>query len=181
MTRKGAWMGTYMGERFWPLDPHPWDFHLGDIAHHLSMTCRYGGAVQRFYSVAEHSVLVSLFVPPEYAKEALLHDASEAYVGDLIRPLKHQPEMKAFREAEDRIYPMVMEAFGVVSTEESRKVISFVDDQIIADEVRALMRCPEKYFERYPAGIALGCTIRALDPLAAKSLFISRYLELFGV
>lgn len=180
MTRRGAWMGTSSGGKFWPLDPRVEDFNIGDIAHHLSMICRYGGAVQSFYSVAEHSILVSHYVPPEYAKEALLHDASEAYVGDLIRPLKHQPEMAAFREAEDRIYPLVMEAFGVVSTEESRKVISFVDDQIIADEVRALMRCPEKYFERYPVGIALGCTIRALDPWGAKLLFHCRYLELFG-
>lgn len=181
MTRKGAWMGTFTGERFWPLDPKPWDFHLGDIAHHLSMTCRYGGAVQRFYSVAEHSVLVSLFVAPEYAKEALLHDASEAYVGDLIRPLKHQPELKAFRDAEDRIYPMVMTAFKVESTPESRAAISEVDDRIIVDETQALMRCPEKYADRYPVGRALGATIRALDPQAAKALFLSRYLELFGV
>jgi uncharacterized protein len=177
--RKGAWMGTWSGARFWPLDPHPRDFHLGDIAHHLSMTCRYGGAVQRFYSVAEHSVLVSLFVAPEYAKEALLHDASEAYVGDLIRPLKHQPELKAFRDAEDRIYPMVMAAFNVTSTPESRAAISEVDNRIVVDETQALMRSPEKYAD--PVGRALGATIRALDPQAAKSLFLSRYLELFGV
>lgn len=179
--RYGAWMGTYSGGQFWPLDPRVEEVHLADIAHPLAMTCRYGGHVRWFYSVAEHSVLVSLYVPPEYAKEALLHDASEAYVGDLIRPLKHQRRMRAFRRAEAHIYPVVMAAFAVQSTPESRAAISEIDDRIIVDETQALMRSPEKYADRYPVGRALGATIRALDPLAAKSLFISRYLELFGI
>lgn len=174
-------MGTYSGGKFWPLDPRVEEVHLEDIAHHLSMICRYGGAVSRYYSVAEHSVLVSLYVPPEYAKEALLHDAAEAYVGDLVRPLKHQPELAAFRAAEDRIYPIVMERFGVVSTPESRAMISEVDDQIIADETLALMETPEKYADRYPVGRALGCLIQGMSQEGAKIVFLSRFLELWGL
>ncbi len=172
-------MGTYSGSQFWPLDPRSEEIHLADIAHHLAMTCRYGGAVTTFYSVAEHAVLVSLHVPSWCAQEALFHDAAEAYVGDLVRPLKHQPELKAFREAEDRIYPLVMERFGITSTPEVRAAISEVDDRIIADEVAALMIRPEKYAERYPVGRQLGCVIRSLDPVAAESLFLSRFIELF--
>lgn len=174
-------MGTYSGGQFWPLDPRAAEVLVEDIAHHLALTNRYGGATRVPYPVAEHSVLVSLYVPPEFAQEALFHDASEAYIGDLIRPLKHQPELAGFRAAEDAIYPVVMEALGIVSTPESRAAIHEVDDRIIVDEVQALMARPEKYLERYPVGRALGCPIHALSWQSAKLLFVSRYIELFGV
>jgi hypothetical protein len=173
--RRGTWMGTYTGRKFWPLDPRAEDVDVLDVAHHLAMTCRYGGAVRRFYSVAEHSVLVSAHVAPDLAREALFHDAAEAYVGDLIRPLKHQPELAGFRAAEDRIYPVVMEAFGIASTPESRAAISEVDDRIIVDETQALMTRPEKY----PVGRGLGCFIVGFIPHQARNRFLARYEELF--
>lgn len=87
-------MTTFSGRRFWPLDPRPEEAHIEDIAHHLSLICRYGGATTRAYSVAEHSVLISehaeriLGRTPHEAMQALLHDAHEAYTGDIIRPIK---------------------------------------------------------------------------------------------
>lgn len=72
---------------FFPLDPRPEDFNLEQIAHALSQQCRYGGHTKRFYSVAQHCVLVSLLCPT-YPAEGLMHDASEAYLGDIIKPLK---------------------------------------------------------------------------------------------
>lgn len=75
------------------LNPDPAKIHAPDIAHHLGMLCRYGGGVSRFYSVAEHSVLVADLLewqgqPSEVVLAGLLHDAAEAYVGDMIAPLK---------------------------------------------------------------------------------------------
>ena len=69
------------------------------IAHGLSNVCRYGGQCPRPYTVAEHSVHVSHLVPPEYAFEALMHDASEAFIGDVVTPLKRKlPEYKKLEE-----------------------------------------------------------------------------------
>ncbi len=90
MTRKGDYIATYTGKQFYPLDPRPEDVCLEDIAHSLSNLCRFTGHTDtdRFYSVAQHSVICSTIVAPEAALLALLHDAAEAYLGDISRPLK---------------------------------------------------------------------------------------------
>ena len=100
--RKGDWMQTFTGRQYWPLDPRADEVDPVDIAHHLSMICRYCGASTRFYSVAEHTLGV-LYVGlreadrrlPAFARYSrlviaalLLHDAAEAYCHDLIRPIK---------------------------------------------------------------------------------------------
>src|ERR1039457_118422 len=87
-----GFIGTFSGLRFWPLDPNPEKILIDDIAHALAHQCRFGGHASRFYSVAEHSVHVSRLCPPEDALWGLLHDASEAYLVDLPRPLKQLPE-----------------------------------------------------------------------------------------
>ena len=63
--RKGDWILTYSGIEFWPLDPRPEDVRIEDIAHALSMQCRFAGHCDRFYSVAEHSIRVADLVPRE--------------------------------------------------------------------------------------------------------------------
>ena len=99
--RKGDWMQTFTGRQYWPLDPRADEVDPVDIAHHLSMICRYCGASTRFYSVAEHTLGV-LYVGlreadrrlPAFARYSrlviaalLLHDAAEAYCHDLLRPI----------------------------------------------------------------------------------------------
>ena len=81
---RGDWMQTNSGGRYYPMDPRPEDIEPRDIAHALSLLCRYGGHVDRFYSVAEHCVLMSEAVAPEHALYALLHVATEAYVVDVL-------------------------------------------------------------------------------------------------
>ena len=81
--RNGSWLQTYTGIQFWPLDPRPEEIDIQDIAHALSLLCRFNGHCQRFYSVAEHSVHVSTILAPEFGLWGLLHDAAEAYLSDI--------------------------------------------------------------------------------------------------
>src|SRR5690606_29748913 len=99
-TRKGDWMQTFTGRRFWPLDPRPDEICIEDIAHALSMQCRYAGHCLSFYSVAEHSVLLSQHVAEPFRRWALLHDASEAYLVDVPRPIKG--DLSNYRAVEAR-------------------------------------------------------------------------------
>src|SRR6267378_1608096 len=84
-----AWIVTYSGLQFYHLAPTPEMVCIEDIAHALSQTCRWTGHTKFHYSVAQHSIYCSFLVPAEHALAALLHDASEAYLGDMNRPLKH--------------------------------------------------------------------------------------------
>lgn len=176
---RGSWMQTFSGRKFYPLDPRADEVHLADIAHGLAMTCRYGGHAQRYYSVAEHAVIVSCYVPAEYAREALLHDSSEAYIGDMIRPLKHSPEMAEFRKAEAAIERAVFDHFGIVQTDASRAAVKEIDDRILVDEIGALMADPPMYWQRHAAVSPLGATIAALTPAHAEHVFLRRFADLF--
>lgn len=130
--RKGDWYQTYTGKVFWVLDPRPEDIDIRDIAHALSLICRFGGHCNKFYSVAEHSILVhdiyiKLISTKEYEanplpKEhrgkalmcALIHDAAEAYVGDFVRPMKMS--IPLLKEIETPVQNAVLEKFGLAET-----------------------------------------------------------------
>lgn len=103
---------TTSGAFFNVFDPRAEDVSLSDIARALSNMTRFGGHIQKFYSVAQHSVLVSRLVPEEFALEGLLHDASEAYLMDMPRPIKHHPSFHLFRELEHKVELVIAEKFG---------------------------------------------------------------------
>ena len=105
--RVGNWMQTFSGRQFWPMDPKPEDVCILDIANSLGKICRYNGHCKKFYSVAEHSYYVSKYVEPQNALWGLLHDASEAYMCDLIRPLKNEPFARSFRLFENKIIEVI--------------------------------------------------------------------------
>lgn len=90
---------VFTGRKFWPLDPRPEDIDILDIAHALANNCRWGGHSRRFFSIAQHSCMVHDFVARSFKKVGLLHDASEAYILDMPRPIKYQmPEYVAIEE-----------------------------------------------------------------------------------
>lgn len=108
------WIQTASGRRYPLLDPQPSDFHIEDIAKALSHVCRFSGHCKTFYSVAQHSVLCSLFVgDSNQALAALLHDATEAYLADISSPLKHSYVMKEYRFLEKRTEKVLAERFGL--------------------------------------------------------------------
>lgn len=167
-----AWIQTYIGGQFWPLDPRADDVNLIDIAHALSNTCRYGGHSARFYSVAEHSVYVSRIVP---SLEALLHDAAEAYspFGDVPRPIKHAVPWVV--PIEDRIEQAIAEHFGL-PWPWSRDV-KVADCMLLADEKAALMKPGHDWGLPYPA---TGVKIECWSPRRAEYEFLKRFRELEG-
>lgn len=104
---------TNMGVYFDFHNPGLHEYKIEEIANSLSKICRFTGHVRQFYSVAEHSVYVSMLVPDELALAALLHDASEAYLGDVVSPLKALlPEYKAI---ERRVEMSIAAAFPQAS------------------------------------------------------------------
>lgn len=90
------------------------DISIVDIAHSLARICRYQGHCNHFMSVAQHCWNVSHRVPVGLTLTALLHDASEAYLGDMPRPLKQMPEMEFYREAEERAHEVIAKKFGAI-------------------------------------------------------------------
>lgn len=164
------------GTNFSILDPNINDIKITDIAHNLSHLCRFNGATSEFYSVAEHSVLVSQNCNPESALHGLLHDASEGMgLGDILSPLKRTSEFTVYREIENRIQSMIYNKFGLESKEP--KDVKIADLRILATEIRDLMPGSSNWgelLEPYAFKIA------PLSPKDAKQLFLNRFKELTG-
>ncbi|MGE0493236.1 MAG: phosphohydrolase [Vulcanimicrobiota bacterium] len=171
--RTGDWFQTFTGVQFYPTEPRPEDFLIEDIAHALSHLCRFNGHTRHFYSVAQHSILVSEIVPPEFALEGLLHDAAEAYIGDMVRPAK--VAMPDFQRIEKLIEEALAQAFGLRYPWPVE--VKKADDRLLATERRDLLTVQrpwtfraeplETRIDPYPSGLA-------------KVLFISRYKQLKG-
>lgn len=111
---KGNWIITHSGKKVYPLDFRPEMFDIEDVAHALSMICRFTGHCPKFYSVAEHSCLVSdevwrLTQDPAQALQALLHDCAEAYLNDLSQPLKASEEFAFYKSVELAIEQVIFE------------------------------------------------------------------------
>jgi len=171
-----AWIQTYTGKRFSPLEPNHKDICVEDVAHSLAMKCRFSGHTKEFYSVAQHSVLVSLHCNPKDNLWGLLHDASEAYLVDMPTPLKILPEFEWFRKAEDRVQAAVCKAFNL--PEEQPESTHYADKVLLYTEKRDLMGALDwNQPMPYPP---LTDTIVALPPREAKALFLQRYYDIMG-
>jgi 5'-deoxynucleotidase YfbR-like HD superfamily hydrolase len=173
------WIQTFTGRQFFPLQPRVNDIDIRDIAHALSNLCRYGGHSECFYSVAQHSLLVSQVLQPYgLAFYGLLHDASEAYLIDVPRPIKHSIGMEAYRSAERRLQSMIYERFGLLSDEP--EMVKTADNQLLRTEQRDLMKPAPAAWQDVRVG-ALDFTIEPLLPRVAEKAFLSRFYELTTV
>lgn len=179
---RGAWMQTFSGLQFFPLDPKAEDVSAIDIAHALSLTCRYGGHVSEFYSVAEHCVRISWWLraqgePRDVQLAGLLHDAAEAYIGDMVRPLKHH--MPAYQEVDRAVSRVIYGVFGCPPeyADALPARVKEADNRILLDERDALLSTPPGSWEQddlVPLGISLNCWI----PDDAEAMYADLLAEL---
>lgn len=172
---RGDWMQTYTGRRYFPMDPRPEDIEPEDIAHALSLLCRYGGHIDRFYSVAEHCVNVSHTVAPEHALAALLHDATEAYVVDVPRPVKRY--LADYRMVEAKVWIAIASRFGV--SPNLHEQVKEHDTRILLDERTELMRNAEVGAWSMDGMEPLGVRIMGYEPAKAERMYLTRLAELW--
>ena len=136
-------MNTFSGKKFDPMHMNSEDVSLEDLAHALSLLCRGGGHLQYFYSVGQHSINCMKEARARgWSKRVqlacLLHDASEAYIADIIRPVKvHLPE---YYKIESKIMTCIFDKFGLDDlSEEENSRWKQLDDEILDHELRELM------------------------------------------
>jgi len=178
------WCNTWSGVQFFPFRPTAEMVKASDIAHALSNQTRYFGHGESFYSVAEHSVSVALAVELLGGSEAeqlwgLLHDASEAYVGDLAAPIKRHLLLAGYREVEQRVQNAVAVYFGLPP--EMPAIVKHADYQLLAIESPILMPRQPAPWGLPPIDELLRNKIEVqwLSPPEAKIAFIGRLRSLW--
>ena len=169
-----AWIQTFTGKKF-PLDnPDPALIDIEDIAHALSLLCRFNGHCTRFYSVAEHSVHVAREIDLKLAMVGLLHDAAEAYLGDVPSPLKAQ--LSQFNAFERKMEQAIGERFGIDPELFKCAELKRADMQLLVDEKAVLMLAEP---EEWPAGAPDAKDTGRIEGWGSVSAR-ERFLEEFG-
>lgn len=172
--RTGPWMQTACGGALPLIGVQARHIDWRDVARGLALTCRFAGQMRdcRVYSVAQHSVLVARALPVELRPWGLLHDASEAYLVDVPRPVK--PFLAGYKEAEEAIERAVAEAFGLVWPMPAE--VKRVDNAILADEAAQIMVSPPRGWCLIEP--ALGIDIDPWSPQTAKRKFLEAFHEI---
>ena len=169
----GPTMMLHSGATLDFLDPSSSHFTLDDIAHGLSNICRYAGQCRKFYSVAEHSILVSETVD-EFGLEALLHDAAEAFIGDITRPLKQL--LPDFKVIENNIQNAILSRFDLAVVMPPQ--IKEADLRVLAAEQAQIMPAGLSDWAVEAAVIPAPVQVSYLSPRAAKAKYLERFGEL---
>ncbi len=166
---------TYGGGTIEPLNPDPEDITIEAIAHALALQCRWTGHTTRRYSVAEHCVHVSRMVPKAQRLDALMHDASEAYLSDLARPIKHAPGLgSVYLEVERKLEEAIAVRFGTAPPPMSAE-IKDADNAMLWREAKQLVPHLGVEMPDVPSGTP---RVRCWDEYEAEYEFLQRYEDL---
>lgn len=169
-----SWILTASGRHFDYLDPRPEDIHILDIAQALANESRYNGHTRGFYSVAQHAWLASHIVPEQFALEALLHDATEAYCKDIPRPLKAL--LPDYRAIEERVDGIIRYRYNLPLTQSPE--VKQADLVMLATERRDLMPSDSTPWPILEGIEALPRKISVALPARAQAQFLKRFIEL---
>lgn len=182
-----AWIQTHSGRKFWPLDPRPGDVDVGDVAHALANVCRFAGHTKTFYSVGQHCCLAAGLARPEHALYALLHDAAEAYLGDIPRPWKrflyadHSMGRLSVKDLERRLLDAILDGLNVPRpSAEALEAVADIDLRLLAAEKRDLMTAGLQWLHEYeaPPGAEPVDRVIPWTPEAAERTFLTLFDEL---
>jgi uncharacterized protein len=171
---------TYTGKKFNLLQPRRDDISIIDIAHALGMQCRWTGHAKHHYSIAQHSVYCSYIGPKSEALHRLLHDASESYIGDMNRPLKHYTNAgDAYRLVEQPLQDLIYEVYGLPAAEPAS--VKFADQSMLYAEMQQLL--PELAFETdndvFEREVPADVVIQEWTPVYAEKMFLDRFIQLY--
>jgi hypothetical protein len=170
-----SFIQTLSGKKFDYINSTADDIDIEDIANALSNICRFAGHLPEFYSVAQHSVLCSQIVHPEFAFEALMHDAAEAYVQDLPAPLKRL--LPEYQRIETMVDDLIRSKYAIPANQTS--VVKYADLIMLATERRDLEIDDGT---EWPMLQGIPCSdiiqISPLRPGQAYGLFMNRFNEL---
>lgn len=169
------WIQTYTGKKFYPADPSVEDIDIEDIAHALSNMCRFTGHTKEFYSVAQHSVLASWICEEGDRMWALLHDASEAYLTDVAKPIK--PILVGYDHIEDRLMSAICERFGLPKDQPAS--VKIADMIMLATEQRDLLCSPPAEWTQTKGVTPAAWGIVPWFPKHAKNKFLERFYQLY--
>jgi len=202
--RKGGSILTIGGKLFWPMDARPEEVDIKDIAHALSNMCRFAGHIKKFYSVAQHCVLVSDLISKvalkddanfisapslremrltSWKKLALLHDATEAYLVDIPRPVKaYFPE---YKKVESKLHIVLAQAFNVgygykFGTFFEHPIVKKADNIALTIEANNLVNDPKKLWceeARFTVKEYSKYKLIPMTPSQAERAFLKRYYE----
>ena len=167
-------VSTRSGRRVALLNPSPAQIVIGDIAHGLANQCRFNGQTNQFYSVAQHSVLVASILPRELRLAGLLHDASEAYLGDIVQPLKEL--LPEYQNIEANFCNVLGARFNVELS--PNVAIHQADLIVLATERRDLMPMDTADWSCIANITPLSRRIKPLSPGAAAAQFMDLFFKL---
>jgi hypothetical protein len=166
------------GQKIDPFNLRPDQVLITDIAHSLSMQCRYNGHTTFFYSVAQHCWLLSIAMKEhsrELERAALLHDAAECYIGDMVQPLKVEKDMAAFKRLDNELTGVIFDRFGVDRS--TMDALHPFDRGISIDEMQVLMPDVDPHLLKIAKPV--GVNITEQNPRTAFNLYMQRFKELF--